>query len=370
MSLTKRLSVPIGVTAIVAMIVAFGPSLLANARPSLPQLSAKQLLANMQRSDVEGLSGVVDMRSQLGLPQLPGSSSAPGGSPHGNGVAPRDLLTGDHTLRVATAGPDKQRVELLGELSQYTFVRNGSDAWAYDSSKNEAIRWQLPDRARGSASDRQSKTGADSMTPQALAQRFLDKVDPSTRVNVSGTDTVAGRDVYTLSLAPRSSNSLVGQAEIFVDAQQWIPLKVKVTPRGGGEPALDVGFREVSFGAPPASRFNFTPPEGAKVKQQDPGQHGDRARSQQAPQQHASPQRLAGDHPEVIGQDWTTVLRVDNVPAGQYKGLLARSGERVSGEFGNGQLVTSRLVTALLTEDGQLYVGAVTPSAIQEAAAK
>lgn len=381
MSFTKRLSVPVGIAAIVALIVAFGPSLLATAGPRLPELTAKQLLVKMQQGHVDGLSGVVEARSELGLPQLPGAQSGH----HDNDIAPRDLLSGTHTLRVATAGPEKQRVEILGELAQYTFVHNGRNAWAYDSGKNRAVHWQVAEGAYDKL--QKHRTHADmhgpSMTPDALARHFLDKVGPSTEVSVQGTDRVAGRAVYTLTLEPRAADSLVGKVQMFVDAETWTPLRVMVTPRGGGEAAIDVGFREVTFGEPPASRFAFTPPEGAEVKQHtiDPpvaaGRHG-------APGDHRGGLRADDrehDAPQVIGQGWGSVLAFEGMAAGRSAGdaagsdgsrfdaWLARTGEPVSGEFGSGHIITTRLLTVLATDDGRFYVGTVTPEAIKKAAA-
>lgn len=373
MSFTKRLTLPIAVAALIALTVGFGPALMARAGPSLPPVSPKQLLVNVQQSDVEGVSGVVDLRSELGLPEMP---TQQGGSPHDNGTAPRELLTGTHTLRVDSAGPERQRVEILGELSQYTLIRNGRDAWAYDSAENSGVHWRLPDSSahRGEAQSQAPQGGGSAATPRDVAQYILDEVGPSTKLDVQGTDQVAGRDVYTLSLAPRGQDSLVERAAIYVDAENWAPLRVTVTPRDGGEPAVDVGFREVDFGEPPASRFQFSPPEGADITQKSVPPHGKAsphgkgsgAGGDGSPQ--AGPQRSGSS--EVIGSGWTSVLKVEGVRANTNRGWLARSGTPVSGEFGDGKLVTTRLVTALVTEDGRLYVGAVTPETIKEAASE
>jgi hypothetical protein len=40
----------------------------------------------------------------------------------------------------------------------------------------------------------------------------------------------------------------------------------------------------------------------------------------------------------------------------------------VQGAFGHGRLLRTTLLTVLLTDDGRLYAGAVTPQAIQAAA--
>jgi hypothetical protein len=42
----------------------------------------------------------------------------------------------------------------------------------------------------------------------------------------------------------------------------------------------------------------------------------------------------------------------------------------VHGAFGSGRIVRTTLLTGLLTDDGRLYVGAVTPEALQAAAAQ
>jgi hypothetical protein len=48
--------------------------------------------------------------------------------------------------------------------------------------------------------------------------------------------------------------------------------------------------------------------------------------------------------------------------------LLNGFGSKVSGSFGTGTAVHTRLVNALLTDKGTLYVGAVTQSALVQAA--
>lgn len=373
MTLTKRLSVPVGIAAIIALAVAFGPSLLARAGPSLPPISAEQLLTKMARSDIDGLSGVAYVDSDLGLPELPGGPSGQGNGAGPHGVAPRDLLTGTHTLRVATAGPDRRRVELLGEMAQYTLVRNGHDVWVYDSAENTAVHHKLPagSGSSGGGAATQHAPSQPPMAPQQLAQRFVDKIRPTTTVGVQGTDTVAGRSAYILSLVPRSQQSLIGRVEMFVDAQTWTPLRVRATPRGGDAPALDAGFREVTFGEPPASRFEFTPPEGARAKGKAfRGHAGDR---QGAPPGgrggSGKPGKQGHGRAEVLGESWTSVLALEGVPAERYGRWLARAGTPASGEFGQGRMTTTRLVTALVTDDGRAYVGAVTPQALEEAAA-
>ena len=362
----KRAVLPVGITAAVAATVGLGPSLLADTRPELPRVSPEQLIAKVRQANVDGMSGTVRATSDLGLPELPSGSA---------GAAPLDLLSGTHTLRVAYASPHKAHVAVLDEMAQRTFVRNGRDAYAYDSANKKVTHWRLPAATEGRQPDHRP-SGAATLTPRQFAQRVLDKVEPTTKVSVAGTQQVAGRDAYTLRLAPRSTESLVGAVSIGVDAKTGMPLRVAVAPRGGGEPAIDVSFTDVSFDKPKAQRFEFTPPPGATVEQREVPRPGSDSADAKKHRNH-----------RVIGDGWTSVLELRDVPLptkGKQEGRQGQDGSRdgqqlvttllqaaepVSGPYGQGRLLSTRLVSVLLTDDGRLYAGAVTPEALQQAAA-
>ncbi len=48
---------------------------------------------------------------------------------------------------------------------------------------------------------------------------------------------------------------------------------------------------------------------------------------------------------------------------GALSGFLGSFGDKVSGKFGSGTVFSTRLVNALVTDDGTVYVGAVTKDA-------
>ncbi|MEU3195026.1 DUF2092 domain-containing protein, partial [Streptomyces sp. NPDC006992] len=48
--------------------------------------------------------------------------------------------------------------------------------------------------------------------------------------------------------------------------------------------------------------------------------------------------------------------------------LLDNFTDKVKGDFGTGRVFSTRLVNALMTEDGQVYVGAVTKEGLVKAA--
>jgi hypothetical protein len=76
---------------------------------------------------------------------------------------------------------------------------------------------------------------------------------------------VAGRDAYTLTLEPRTDQTLVGKVEVDIDAHTWLPLRAAVFARGAAGPAVSAGFTSVDFGPIDPSIYHFTPPPGTKV---------------------------------------------------------------------------------------------------------
>ena len=254
MPLSRRLSwaVPAVAAAAVASAVVVPSTLASAGSPELPTRTAADLLASLAGSGATPLSGTVVQTARLGLPELPGGSA---------GTTPLAMLTGSHTLRVWSDGPERVRLALLGELAEYDVVRDGRDAWTYSSEQDEAVHYLLPE-----GHDEPVAT-VTPPTPQDAAEQVLEAVEPSTAVRVDDTAEVAGRDAYQLVLEPRDPGSLVGSVRLAVDAATSVPLRVQVwSVRDAQEPALEVGFTEVSFDRPEASVFDFAAPPDADVK--------------------------------------------------------------------------------------------------------
>ncbi|GAB3820979.1 outer membrane lipoprotein carrier protein LolA [Kribbella italica] len=333
---------------------ALGP-VVADASPDLPGITAQDLLAKVQTAKVDGLSGTVRSATDLGLPALPGVDGA-------NQLP--DLLTGEHTARVAFAGPDKARVSVLDDMAERVWTTDGKSAWAYDSAEREAVKLTLPARP----AKPEVAPEKEAYDPQAVAKKFLAAIDPSTAVDVTGTESVAGRDAYKLRLVPKTDKTTVGSVTLAIDAKTWVPLEVTVLPRTGKNPTVQVGFESVSFDVPAASTFAFTPPAGVKVTE--------KKLPAITPKKHETPKALpkkpaADDRPTVIGQGWETIavvrgvkLPADNGPLNQ---LLANA-RTVEGSWGSGKILTSKMVSALITDDGRVLVGLVTADTLAAAA--
>ena len=98
-----------------------------------------------------------------------------------------------------------------------------------------------------------------------MLDEALAKLDESTDVSVGTDGRVAGREVYELVLEPRDDDTLVGEVSVAIDGETGVALAASVTARGAEEPAFSVAFTDISFEAPDASVFAFTPPEGTTV---------------------------------------------------------------------------------------------------------
>jgi outer membrane lipoprotein-sorting protein len=352
--LTKSPALRWAVPAVAAAAVIGGGAaigtLTAAADPNLPPRSAAELLVDLQTARLDGLSGTVVQRADLGLPSLPvqdGNQSSDLSS----------LVAGKHTLRVWYAGPDQARIALLGRLGESDIILNKQDVWIWNSQDNTYAHQRLSGSEREKA-----RSNRLPLTPQQAADAALAAIDPSTVVSTAGSARVAGRDAYEMVLAPRDNASLVGQLRFAIDAEEHVPLRVQVYAKGATKPAFEVQFTEIDFDRPDAAQFTFTPPPGAKEERID-----------KLTLPAAGAVGPAGG--KVVGSGWTSVLvgraptQVAGAPSqGQFDGALQML-PRVSGSWGSGRLLSSKLFTVLITDDGRTLFGLVSPERLYQVAA-
>ncbi|MFH9587959.1 outer membrane lipoprotein carrier protein LolA [Streptomyces luteogriseus] len=387
-----RYVVPVTVIGVAAATIGLVPALADSGDPDLPKITAQQLIEKIAKSDVQQLSGTVKISTDLGLPNLGGLESgllsgAAGQGDGGSSAEPTakltELASGTHTLRVAADGPDRQKLSLLENAAEYSIIHNGKDVWGYDSKSNEVYHGTSSESPEH-GTDRQPPA-----TPKDFAEEALKAVDDTTSVTVDGTAQVAGRDAYKLVVKPKQSGSTVGAISVAVDAKTGMPLKFTLTPASGGAAVIDVGFTKVDFAKPAASTFDFTPPKGAKVTEEKDAGQGSQKAPGKAPgtafgkggaREHAP---KAGedfgkglDGMKTIGEGWNAIATFDTggegVPSGgaggDLGGFMDSLGDKVHGEFGSGTVFSTRLVNALVTDDGKVYAGLVTKDALVKAA--
>jgi hypothetical protein len=204
----------------------------------------------------------------------------------------------------------------------------------------------------------------------------LAALDPATSVSTEGHAVVAGRSAYELVLKPKDTASLVAQVRIALDGQTHVPTQVKVFAKGHpDQAAFEIAFTQVRFQRPDAGVFEFRPPPGVKVTEADQAVDA----QQKAHQEHAD--LAAKTRSAVLGTGWTSVYaaRFPQQPADAPKATGKRDQRdtlqmfldtlpKVSGSWGSGRLVTSRLFSVLLTDDGRILVGAVSGDRLTAAA--
>ena len=322
----------------------------ASANPVLPPLSPAELLGKVAAAHPDGLNATFEQRSDLGLPALPADVSA---DEQVSSALP--LLTGTHTVRVWTAGPQKSKVALVDGSTESSMTRNGRQVWAWSSEKQEATHSTMAVATRRPA-------GAMTSPTEAITT-LLGKLGTTTDVSVSGTGYVAGREVYQLVLAPRDQASLVSQVRVSVDAEHFVPLGMKVIA-DGGQDAMSVDATFVDFSVPKASVFDFQPPAGVKVTE--------RATETSRTTSATKPSEKTASEPKTFGTGWTTVV-VTRLPKSaqgdQQSKVLLNSLPEVSGSWGKGRLLSTVLVNAVITDDGRVAVGSVVPESLYKALA-
>ncbi|SFB59655.1 hypothetical protein SAMN05216266_12415 [Amycolatopsis marina] len=310
--------------------------------PQLPAISAEELVESALRADTPELAGTVQADNNLGLPSIPG-------------VPALDL----DSAKVYSDGEGRSKLMLRQGGSDHTIVQNGATVWSYDSAANSATRMQLPE------DEREAKSAEQAADPTAIAAQVLGAIRESSTVAVDGTATVADRAAYELVLTPKpDERTLLREVRVAVDSGTRLPLRLEVMVNGTTDPALSVGFSEISFGDQPEDLFRFTPPPGATVTEKsfedDPKrQHAD-----------ATPEDI-----RFVGEGWDTVI-VTKFPNGaatfddgdlDVRGLLDQIGRPVSGPFGSGHVVSTNAVNALVTDDGRVAAGAVPEQVLMEA---
>ncbi|PCG86827.1 DUF2092 domain-containing protein [Streptomyces sp. WZ.A104] len=386
-----RYIVPVAVAGVAAATIGLVPALANSGDPDLPKITAQELIEKIAASDEEQLSGTFKISTDLGLPLdglagslVPGGADGSGEGKDSGAAAPQDklmeLTSGTHTLRVAADGPEKQKLSILGNASEYSVIHNQGEVWAYDSKSDEVYHAEAPEGRGGGKEAPEAPKGAPA-TPKDFAEQALKAAGDTTSVTVDGTAQVAGRDAYQLLIKPKQSGSTIGSVRIAVDAENGVPLKFTLSAASGGKAVVDAGFTKVDFSRPAASTFDFTPPKGAKVTEADELETG---KDERGLAQKPLPGQLAEldgfEGVNVIGKGWTSIAEIKtpggkglpaagsgDVPA-EAQGFLDALGDKVTGKFGSGTVFKTRLVNALLTDDGRVYVGAVTKDALVRAA--
>ena len=336
---------------VVGLVVLATPAGAGEPPPTLPPTSAEELVASVLTAEVPALSGTVELEENLGLP-IP--------------ILPFGLAGGDGT-RVYSDGQGRGRIALPERNAESTVVADGTTVWIWQSADRSVVK--VPQGTR--APERAVKQLAD---PAAAAKQLVSAMQQDSTVMVDGTARVAGRPAYQLVLMPKpTEKTLLREVRVAVDAQTRVPLRLEVLANGQADPALKVGFTEFSPGPQDPGLFQYTPPPGATVTELKQGEHLDSKAGQNLFNQL---------DPQVVGQGWDCVLvaklpaELGSAPAGgngeldespNAMDLLRQFGRQVSGPYGTGWVIDTKVGAALVTADGRVAIGAVPEQVLADA---
>lgn len=342
----------------------------------LPDKTAGELLRFAAASDVDALSGTIVQTSELGLPDL-GALGGGQDSRHrtdGPQAAGIDdliaLVTGTHTANVYVDGRSA-RLQVLDQLAERNVYIDGEarEAWYVDSETLTATRLTIADAADPEHAEGAAPGAGEALpTPDRLLEDALARLDETTEVAVGTDARVAGRDVYELILTPRTADTLIGEIRFAIDGENGVALAASVTPRGAAAPAFAVAFSQVTFAAPDASVFEFTPGGDFRVADEELplGMAHEWARHK------AQAQQGDATAPIVYGEGWSAVVELSGMDAGAS--VLTQLGpdqlamlQRITAPIEGGRVLQTALVTVLITDDGRILAGAVPPSRLVEA---
>ena len=341
---------------LVFALIAGLPAIIAALPVSVGPASAATLLARIQASGGIPYTGLASSSGQLELPDL------------GIDAAVTDLLTSTSRVQVWWSTPTRYRVDQQsfdGEIDTY---RNGARTWTWDSSTRVALRKTgPPEFPLPSAVD---------VLPGTAARRLLAEAKAD-QVTVGGSERIARHATRVLLWRPNDPRSLIAQVKVWADPQTGFPYGVEIRTVGGAARAFSSSFLEVSLDAPDPGRLRFDPRKDPTAiipppdNQVERGFPYARLRKTIGGLQQRSPlQALFGSY-----GDGASVVAVAAFPAETVRGLRSSIDSPgrppIKGDFGEGSLISTSLVTGLLfTHEGRGYVllGTVTRAQLEKMA--
>ena len=177
------------------------------------------------------------------------------------------LLQGTRHGRVWLSSDGRLRIELQGDNGDANLVVNKSSFWISDPMQNTVYEGALP-ADKSSKSDKSAAKQAEAIPTVAQIQTRLTKLMKSVDVGGAATSNpgdVAGRPAYSVSVSPKHSGGLLGQAQMAWDAATGVPLRIAIYARGNPTPVLALSATNMSYGQIADSDLNIQPPAGDKV---------------------------------------------------------------------------------------------------------
>ena len=148
-------------------------------------------------------------------------------------------------IKFAMKKPDKY----WSDSENNTIVSNGTVMWIYDKKRNEVIKINLPKEK-----------------PKFDYGELIKDLMKKNKVKLLGSEKVSGRGCYVIKAIPKNKTFYVEQ-KLWIDKEYWCPLKIEINY---GKFNSTIEYKDVKFNTGiPDSLFEFKPPKGAKVVEQE-----------------------------------------------------------------------------------------------------
>jgi outer membrane lipoprotein-sorting protein len=231
---------------------------------SLSTLTPAELIANVAQhaEETTSISGNITWKNNLlGLSML-----SFGGQ--GTGDLTSLLAGGEGRLWIQDG---KLRAEIQGAMGDTVISGDAKTGkvWLYSSGKNTATEYSLPTEPANTNAITLPSTATSVKDPVSMIEQFIQKMAPVATLAVSGEVEVAGRSCYVLSIIPKADNTLFGSAQVAIDGETYVPLKLDLYAKATADPVLTVGFAKVSYDQISDSVLNFAPPANATVEHKE-----------------------------------------------------------------------------------------------------
>lgn len=242
----------------VVVAIAAGAAIAVAATGGGPVPRAKPLAgavhAALTAKPVAGITADVTFTNSLiSADSLPGETADP-------------LLQGTRHGRVWLSNDGRLRIELQGDNGDANLVVNKNSFWVSDPMQHTVYEGTLPADTTSKAS--KAKASRDHVPTVADIQSQLTRLMKQVDVAGAGTSNpgdVAGRAAYSVSVSPKHSGGLLGQAQLAWDAATGVPLRFAIYARGNPSPVLALTATNISYAAVQDSDLNIAPPSGDKV---------------------------------------------------------------------------------------------------------
>jgi len=204
---------------------------------------ATDVLARVRSSAAVSYQGYAESHGILALPDVP---------QFGDLIS---LLGSTTRMRVWWASADRWRVDDISLANEVDTYRDPLGTWTWESGPRRAVRVLLEPRVR-------LPRAADLLPPE-LGRRLAGAARPEEVVRIADRR-VAGRTASGIRITPADPGTTIGRIELWSDRSSGLPLRVEVTARGTGQPALRTAFLDLDR-QPVGVVSPFAPPVDSNV---------------------------------------------------------------------------------------------------------